>query len=282
MYLWILIALLIILGLYLYIQNQVLSTSSYKIFNPKLHPELKGKKIVFLSDTHFRDKLSDIFIDRLLTKIEDINPDLILFGGDIVHKSTSDSVIEHVKDFFTQLVSIAPTYVIFGNHDIGSMQAKKIEGVLDRVGATLLKNEVTWISFGQPDAGFWLTGLNENESYLEMKSDVLKQIKIPKNNKNAPKILLTHYPHFFEKYLTNNEKRPDLILAGHAHGGQVILPIIGGLFSPGQGINPTYDYGIFTNETYPKSRLILTRGIGNSGFPFRINNRPEIVMIEFE
>lgn len=219
MYLWFLITLLIILGLYLYSQNNLISTSSYKIFNPKLHSEMKGKKIVFLSDTHFRDKISDTFIDQLLTQIEEIDPDLILFGGDIVHKATSDIVIEHVKDFFVQLVNIAPTYVILGNHDIGSTRVKKIEGVLNRAGATLLKNKATWISFGEPDAGFWLTGLNANESSFEMKSDALEQIDTSNNYKSGPKVLLTHYPHFFEKYLMNNEKRPDLILAGHAYGG---------------------------------------------------------------
>ena len=80
----------------------------------------------------------------------------------------------------------------------------------------------------------------------------------------------------------DDNKRPDLVLSGHTHGGQVILPIIGGLYAPGQGKNPYYDFGFFKSEKYPDSRLIVTRGIGNSSFPFRVNNRPEIVEIEFE
>ncbi len=282
MNLWILLALFVIVALYLYIQNNVMASSTYKIYIPNLHPVVKDKKIVFLSDTHLRDNVSHSFIGRLLNKIEKEKPDLVLFGGDIVHTGSSDAVIEHTKDLFSQMKNIAPTYAVFGNHDFGSARAREIAVVLKRAGVVLLQDEAIWISFDQPDAGFWLMGLNEWESTLENKQDPLENIKFPSDSKKAPKILLTHYPHFFEKYLQNNEKRPDLILAGHAHGGQVILPIIGGLFSPGQGFNPTYDFGLFTNKKYPHSRLVVARGIGNSRFPFRVNNRPEIVVIEFE
>lgn len=282
MYFWILLALLVLVALYLYIQNNVVSKRTYNVFIPNLHPEVKDKQILFLSDTHFRKSNSKTFVNRLLTRIEEEAPDLILFGGDIVHTIDSEAVIGHSKDFFAQLRSIAPTYAIFGNHDLGSPRIKEVERALKRADVRVLKNEAIWISFEKPNAGFWLTGLNDYESTIVSKKDVLKNIEMPKDSKNEPKILLAHYPHFFEKYLINDDKRPDLILSGHAHGGQVILPIIGGLFAPGQGVNPKFDYGIFTSEKHPHSRLILTRGIGNSSFPLRINNRPEIVIVEFE
>lgn len=282
LYLWLLLAIVILLIVYLTIQNKWVSQTTYKVFIPNLHPKVKDKKMIFLSDTHFRGKQSYTLTDQLLVKIENSQPDLILFGGDIVHKIDSEAVIEHTKDFFAQLGAIAPTYVIYGNHELGSPKLKEISGVLKRAGVTLLENEAEWFSFGEPGAGFWLMGLAEYETSITMKKDVLSSIELPEGSKNEPKILLAHHPHFFEKYLDNDQKRPDLILSGHAHGGQVILPFIGGLFSPGQGFNPTYDYGIFTSEHHPTSRLILTRGIGNSSFPFRINNRPELVTIEFE
>lgn len=282
MYFWILLAALVLVALYLYIQNNVVSKSKYTVFIPNLHEDVKDKKIIFLSDTHFRKRNSHTFVDGLLVQIENENPDLILFGGDVVHKADSEAVIEHSKDFFSQLGNIAPTYLIFGNHDLGSPRIKEVAGALKRAGVRLLNNEATWISFDQPGAGFWLMGLNDYETKILSKQDVLDKIKLPKGSRKEPKLLLAHHPRFFEKYLTNDEKRPDLILSGHTHGGQVILPIVGGLFAPGQGSNPNFDYGIFTSEEYPHSRLILTRGIGNSSFPLRINNRPEIVVIEFE
>ena len=282
MNLWIVLTLLVLIALYLYIQNNVILSKKYKIYVPNLHATAEDKKIMFLSDTHLRNNVSHSFIERLLNKIRKEEPDIILFGGDIVHTGTSDVVIERTKDLFSQMQKIAPTYVVFGNHDFGSARVREIEKVLKQADVVLLKNEATWVSFGQPETGIWLMGLNAWEATLENKKDPLENIELPQGSQNEPKILLTHYPHFFEKYLQNNEKRPDIVLAGHAHGGQVILPIIGGLFSPGQGFNPTYDFGLFTNKKYPHSRLLVTRGIGNSSFPLRINNRPEIIIIEFE
>lgn len=278
----IVIAVVLLLLLYIYFQNYVHTVTPYKLFVPNLHPAMKDKKIVFLSDTHFREQISHTFMDRILAEIETLDPDIILFGGDIVHKLDDNRILEHIKDFFFQLNKIAPTYVIYGNHDLGSIRLNEITNALKMSGATLLNNEARWISFGRPGIGFWLMGLSEHAAPLEKKEDVLSKISLPADSKKEPKILLAHHPHFFEKYVMNENKRPDLVLTGHAHGGQVILPIIGGLFAPGQGRVPKYDFGLFISEKYANSRMILTRGIGNSTFPLRINNRPEIVVIEFE
>ena len=254
--------------------------TTYDLNLQKMHPQLKGKKVVFFSDTHFRARNSHTFFDRLLSDIESQEPDLILFGGDVVHASANELGVEHAKDFFFQIGKMAPCYVVYGNHDIKSSRVSELNTILKITGVNVLNNEATWISFGPASAGFWLMGLAEYESSLQIKEDVLSKIKIPIEDVKAPKILLAHYPQYFEKYLVNEKKRPDLVLSGHAHGGQVILPIIGGLFAPGQGINPSYDFGLFTSKKYPASRLILTRGVGNSTFPFRVNNRPEIVIIK--
>lgn len=268
--------------LYLFLQNNSLSKTYYELFIPRMHPKLKGKKLLFFSDTHFRDSNGDTVYDQLITEIENEKPDLILFGGDIIHASAKSMAVEHIKDFFFQVGKVAPTYVIYGNHDLGSKRLNDLNSILKMTGVNLLRNEATWISFGQKSIGFWLMGLSEHERTLKTRSDSLSEIKLPEGSKNEPKILLAHYPQYFNQYLTDDNKRPDLTLSGHAHGGQVILPLIGGVFAPGQGFNPTYDFGLYTNEKYPSSRLILTRGIGNSTFPYRINNRPELVVIKFQ
>jgi len=273
---------LLCLGLYFFWQNYIHKVTSYNISIPEKYASLKNKEIVFISDTHFRKNISHFFIDRVLAEIEEINPDLILFGGDIVHDVSHDQVIEHTKDFFSQLSKIAPTYVVLGNHDLMSNRKKEIFDTLKRVGVTLLDNESIWVNFEESDIGFHLMGLNEEMDSISIKQDALSQIDLSKKSKKGIKILLAHYPHFMEKYRKDEAKIPDLVLSGHTHGGQVILPLIGGLFVPGQGYNPYYDFGIFTDETYPFSRLIISRGLGNSSFPFRINNRPEIVKIKFK
>ena len=87
-------------------------------------------------------------------------------------------------------------------------------------------------------------------------------------------ILLSHRPELFETYAACGV---DLVLSGHAHGGQFRLPFIGGLIAPNQGLFPKYDAGLFTDGN---TNMIVSRGIGNSIIPIRFNNRPEIVLLE--
>ena len=90
------------------------------------------------------------------------------------------------------------------------------------------------------------------------------------------KILLSHRPEYFDKYADWNV---DLVLSGHAHGGQFRLPFIGGLVAPGQGLFPKYDAGSFTEDN---TTMIVSRGIGGYLFPPRVNNRPEVIIIELK
>ena len=87
-------------------------------------------------------------------------------------------------------------------------------------------------------------------------------------------LLLSHRPELFEVYVDSNV---DLVLSGHAHGGQFRLPLIGGLAAPNQGLFPEYDSGLYTEGN---TNMIVSRGIGNSIVPFRFNNRPEVILIE--
>jgi predicted MPP superfamily phosphohydrolase len=87
-------------------------------------------------------------------------------------------------------------------------------------------------------------------------------------------ILLSHRPELFELYV---ESKADLVFSGHAHGGQFRIPFVGGLIAPNQGLFPKYDAGIYEEGN---TTMVVSRGIGNSIVPFRINNRPEIVLAE--
>lgn len=96
---------------------------------------------------------------------------------------------------------------------------------------------------------------------------------------NTYTILLSHRPELFDLYANGDI---DLIFSGHTHGGQFRLPFLGGILAPHQGIFPKYDGGLYTEEEAGEiiSQMIVSRGIGNSLFPFRFNNRPEIVLVE--
>ena len=91
---------------------------------------------------------------------------------------------------------------------------------------------------------------------------------------NVFTVLLSHRPELFYEYVCAGA---ELVLSGHAHGGQFRIPFIGGVYAPHQGILPEYDAGLYTEGD---TNMYVSRGIGNSDFPIRINNRPEIVFIE--
>ena len=88
--------------------------------------------------------------------------------------------------------------------------------------------------------------------------------------------MLSHRPELFDCCADSNI---DLVLTGHAHGGQFRLPFVGGVLVPDQGWFPEYDAGLFTEEA---TTMIISRGIGNSAFPFRFNNRPEVILVELK
>ena len=87
-------------------------------------------------------------------------------------------------------------------------------------------------------------------------------------------VLLSHRPELFNSYVENNV---DLVFSGHAHGGQFRIPFIGGIVAPNQGVFPKYDAGIFTEGN---TNMVVSKGVGNSIIPFRVNNRPEVILIE--
>ena len=146
---------------------------------------------------------------------------------------------------------------------------------LQNTGITVLQDEAIELNYG--DVCIQLIGLNDpdfserdrllSESILEAK---LSQVNIS----DGFTILLSHRPEYFNVY---QNKNIDLVLSGHAHGGQFRLPFGGGVIAPGQGLFPKYDAGAYTENG---TTMIVSRGIGNSIIPVRINNPPEIVIIE--
>ena len=118
--------------------------------------------------------------------------------------------------------------------------------------------------------------LSANEPYVPDSEIVKTELQSIKNDKDTFKIILSHRPELFEEY---KSRKIDLVFAGHAHGGQLILPLVGSVYAPNQGLFPKYTAGVF-NES--GTAMVVSRGIGNSLFPFRVNNRPELVITVLE
>ncbi|WP_225743647.1 metallophosphoesterase [Marinilactibacillus sp. Marseille-P9653] len=278
---WLLILIALVFGLivYLYLQNYYLDIDEYTVTIPKLHNNIKGKKIVQISDTHLKQRYNNGYIDQLLQKIKAQDPDIIVIVGDLVQASLPDLVDVPIRKLCEGLSAVAPTYMVTGNHDIQTPNFEDLTHVLNSSKVRLLLDEAEWVDFGEEEGGIVLMGLAERPKDEEIPKPILKYIELTAEMSRQPKILLAHRPERFKEYLDDKTKAPSLTLSGHTHAGQMRIPFIGGAIAPGQGLFPKYDYGIFSDEEDQSKRMIISRGIGNSSFPFRINNRPEIVVI---
>jgi hypothetical protein len=125
-----------------------------------------------------------------------------------------------------------------------------------------------------------IMGLSDKSSAIQkIAKDFLKKIRLRKDWQGQTRLLLAHRPEHFLKYHIDPEKSADITFAGHAHGGQIRIPRLGGLYAPGQGRMPRHTEGVYLLPTDPEKKLVVSRGIGGSSFPFRINNRPEMVVV---
>lgn len=244
-----------------------LEISRYEVASQKLPESFDGFKIVQLSDLHGAEFGEDGM--ELVEKVKELEPDIIALTGDFV---TDEGDLAAVEKLAARLVKLCPVYFISGNHEFGSGLAVKVRNILERAGVKYLSNEYLTISRGED--GILLGGVEDPLAYADMLSpDELAQ----KMNDAAPdafKILLGHRNYWMTEY---PELPVDLIFCGHAHGGLIRIPGVGGLIGTDRRLFPDFDAGEYNNGRYT---LIVSRGLGNSVPIPRIFNRPEIVCVE--
>lgn len=244
-----------------------LEISRYEVASQKLPESFDGFKIVQLSDLHGAEFGEDGM--ELVDKVGSLEPDMIALTGDFV---TDEGDLAAVEKLAARLVKLCPVYFISGNHEFGSGLAVEVRNILERAGVKYLSNEYLTINRG--DDEILLGGVEDPLAYADMLSpDELAQ----KMNDAAPdafKILLGHRNYWMTEY---PELPVDLIFCGHAHGGLIRIPGVGGLIGTDRRLFPDFDAGQFNNGRYT---LIVSRGLGNSVPIPRVFNRPEIVCVE--
>lgn len=265
----ILIIIIISFGVFIYVNNNNIQITNYEVKSKNLPKEFHEYKIVHLSDLH--NKSFGENQRELIVKISHIKPDLIVITGDIIDSRRYDEKpsIELIKG----ISAIAPVYYVTGNHEIRSGKFPLLEKQLKSAGAVVLRNESEIIKKGKDEV--LIAGIDDPFSN-QKKESALVDYEINKaigNKENKYKILLSHRPEKFQVYTKNNI---DLTFSGHAHGGQVRLPFIGGIIAPNQGWFPKYTSG---KHEKGKSTMIISRGLGNSLAPIRVFNRPEIISV---
>lgn len=261
----------ILLGFYLYFQNNVLQVSSYNIVDSRIPKVFNDYKIIQISDFHNNDL--KILNSDLVEEVKDRHPNIIVITGDLVDSRNTnlDVAIEFVKN----IKGTAPIYYVSGNHEANIDEYQLLKEMLEKEHVIILDNKVEVLEVD--DSKINIIGVDDpNMSYHPTATDadkVSSELITINYDKTNFTILLAHRPELLDIYVNNHI---DLVLTGHTHGGQVRIPFIGGLVVPNQGLFPKYDSGKFQDD---KTTMIVSRGVGNSIIPFRINNRPELVEI---
>ena len=242
-----------ILGIFLYSQNKWISVEQITVQSTRIPQNFDEFKIIHLSDLHrqyFGKNQSD-----LLKKINTFKPDLIAITGDLFDSSYDDeasfSLIEQLSDY--------PVYFVTGNHEAWKNDFEALENLLTQVGVHVLHNKQETLEIDDPD---FVSSVDNN-----------LRVALQESESNKFKLLLSHRPEVFETYVESNI---DLVLSGHAHGGQFRLPFIGGLVAPNQGLFPEFSEGTHTKN---QTTMIISRGLGNSIIPQRLFNRPHLIEI---
>ena len=255
-------------------ENTALERNTYTIRSPELPDVFDGCRIAQVSDLHnaeFGDRNQ-----RLLEMLREAEPDMIAITGDLIDSRKTNIAV--ALAFAEDAVKIAPCYYVSGNHEARVSEYQDLKTGLQAAGVTVLddaqvKIEVSGESItviGVNDPSFHADYLTSDAAVMDRK---LSELSLEAAGFT---ILLSHRPELFDTYADHNM---NLVLSGHAHGGQFRLPLIGGLIAPNQGLFPKYDAGLYSDGS---TNMIVSRGLGNSIIPFRFNNRPEVVLIELK
>ena len=268
--------LLAILVGYIAWSNKALMLSEFTIKSQKLSDEFNGFKIAHISDLHNDQFGKDN--EKLISLIEKSDPDIIAITGDFFDSHHTD--VDVSIAFAEKAAQIAPCYYVSGNHEERVPEAfDKLLTAFERIGVIYLDNEAVTLNKGE--TGINIIGLSDpgfETDYLfgETEKVVRNHLEELMTDKDSFNLVLCHRPELFDVY---EDFDADLVLTGHAHGGQFRLPFVGGLYAPNQWLFPKYDAGLYTEDN---TNMIVSRGIGNSLFPFRFNNRPEVVLVTLE
>lgn len=255
--------------------NTALELNTYTITSGSVPEEISGYRIAHVSDLHNAEMGNGN--EKLLAMLREAEPDIIAITGDLIDSRNTDVAV--ALAFAEEAVQIAPCYYVTGNHEARVSEYGELKAGLEAAGVVVLENERAEIELSEET--ITLLGVDDpsfNTDYLfgDDVTVISTQLAEITTDEDGFTVLLSHRPELFDTYV---EYGMDLVLSGHAHGGQFRLPFVGGLVAPNQGFFPEYDSGLYSEGG---TNMIVSRGIGNSIVPFRFNNRPEVILIELQ
>lgn len=268
------IIIMIVFALWLYWGNHSVQVTNIRVVDESIPEHFNGFVIVHISDLHNAQFGKNQQI--LLGKISDANPDIIVITGDLIDSNHTN--IDVAMELVEGASELAPIYYVTGNHEAWSEDYPILRERLEQKGVSVLEDESVFLE--QEETAIQLIGLIDpdfalpNDLFGERETMINKKIQDIVIDNSYYSILLSHRPELIEVYSKNSI---NLVLSGHAHGGQFRFPFVGGIIAPDQGIFPKYTAGRYVVD---QTQMIVSRGLGNSIIPIRINNRPELIVIE--
>ncbi|MCD8105650.1 MAG: metallophosphoesterase [Lachnospiraceae bacterium] len=238
---------------------------------------------VFLSDLHNASYGEDN--SRLLSEIRNADPQLVFAAGDML-TSSKEPQMDAAIALMNELTRKYPVYYVNGNHESRMRENtedfqenyEKYVSAIRSYGVHLLENSAERLEIRHMPLCVW--GLELPLAYYghlgsqELTADKVEEF-LGKPSDDCYQILLSHNPCFFDAYASWGA---DLTLSGHLHGGIIRLPLLGGVISPQMRLFPKYDRGLFSQEG---KKLIVSAGLGSHTVNIRINNPPELIVLDF-
>ena len=266
-----LIAVAVLTALFIDSSRRVVVTN-YDLGYDTLPEAFEGFRIVELSDLHMAEYGRDNA--RILELVKEQRPDIITLNGDFIEKRADMDYGEQtalLKPFLMSLAEIAPCYFVSGNHEWASGELPELSALLENAGIKYMHNE--FVLIGRAEEQIVLAGVEDPNGPADMlKPEELVDI-IETAYPDSFRILLAHRTYWMNIY---PELKVNIIFCGHAHGGVVRLPFLGGVFGTDMDFFPKYDGGVYNEGGYD---MVLSRGLGGSVPMPRFLNNPEIVSV---
>lgn len=265
----ILLVLAVLAGGYSWWSNITLQTAYFDPAFSDLPAGFDGCRIAVLSDLHGAEFGKDNA--ALFDAVAAERPDYIFYLGDLEdrYRGPAAGYPEQVAE---GLCAIAPTYYVTGNHEWAIGEVPKLKEILAANGVTVLSNQ--FVTLERNGDAIVLAGIDDPNGYADQKTPEELAAEVYAAHGDPFWILLAHRNNAFAEHYSR--LGADLVVSGHGHGGLVRLPFTDGLVSTEHTFFPSYTAGLYEKNG---STLFVTRGLGNSGFTFRLFNRPEVAVL---
>jgi len=257
-------------GGYLYahrIEPSLLDIQEQQIKHPLIPKSFEGIKMVQFSDTHLGFQYNLSQFKKLAAKINDLQPDIILFTGDLMDEPNKYTEMNNLLPVLEKLHAPLGKYCIFGNHDHGGYGSEIYRNIMETTNFTVLLNESIPIKL-KDGSSIYLLGIDDA---MLGKPDLPLALKKVPNNRFT--LLLSHAPDLADTAL---QYPIHWQISGHSHGGQVKIPFIGALVMP--PFAQKYPEGLYSIGEENPLTLYVNRGIGTTRLPFRFMAKPELTI----